>query len=346
MITISETILAIPVEEPERLFHNREKVKVEYFDLLKYWHPDRNSEAEAGSVVAHIQNLYKSALNKIENNIWNPPGVLILSGTDGKTRTIKYFAKHKFELGESYLGDSLWTFVIGRTHEKLVYSGLKCIGTIRYPNEEFRKGLEDYLPKVEHYFETKDFFVIILRKKPNEIVLSDLIKHLGGKLDPKHAAWVVSRLFNLASFLQISQMTVNGITPDTVLIDPRRHTASLLGGWWYASQFGKGVSTLPPDVFKLASRKFLATKQADPVLDLDSIRNIGRVCLGDSSGNSFRTNKDIPAPMSSFLQLPSSSGAIEEYERWGKVLKESFGPRKFVELNIDAKDVYKQGEQT
>lgn len=342
MITVSESILAIPDGEPERLFKNKDRVKSEYFDLLKFWHPDRNPAAEAAEVSLRINLLYKEALKKIENNIWNPPGMLILSGTDGKTRTIKYVAKRSFELGEVFLGDKLLSYVIPRTHENLVLAGLRAIGTIRYPNEEFRKSLEEYFPKVEHYFETKDFVVIILRKKSNEIILSDLIKHLGGKLDPKHAAWVVSRLFNLASFLQVTQMTCNGITPDTVLVDPRRHSASLLGGWWYGVPFGKDVSTLPPDVFKLASRKFLAVKKADPILDLDSIRNIGRVCLGDGTGNSFRTNKDIPAPMSSFLQLPSSSSAVDEYEKWMEVLHKSFGPRKFVELSIDSKDVYQE----
>jgi hypothetical protein len=340
------SILSIPADEPERLFKSKDNLKSAYFDLLKFWHPDRNSDPEASHVVSYIQDLYKSAQEKVENNIWNPPGVLMLSGTDGKTRNVKYRASGTFELGKYYLGDTLLTFTIPKAHESLVLSGLRCIGTIRYPTEDFRQHLESYFPKVEHYIETKAYFVIILRKTPGEVLLSDLLKHLGGQMTANHTAWIMSRLFNLASFLQVNQMTHNGITPDSLLIDPERHSASLLGGWWYAAPYGKNVSTLPPEVFKLASRKFIATKKADPMLDLDSIRNIGRVCLGDGTGNSFRTRKDLPECMASFLQLPSSSNAVEEYEKWIQVLKASFGPRKFVEMKVSAKDVYPKEEIT
>lgn len=333
------TILKINLDEPERLFDKRDHA-YQYKKLAKEWHPDLNKDPKAADVFAHIGNLYQSALKKLAGGTWSVPGVLSLTGVDGKTRSIKYSVKKTFELGEFYVGNTLVTFAIARAHEHLVLAGLRCVGTIRYPTEDFRKSLEQYFPKVEHYFETRDHIVICVRKRKDEILLTDLLTHLKGKIDPKHVAWLMSSLFNLASFLQINRMCINGIDADAVYVSPSKHSVSILGGWWYAAEFDKPITTLPPSTYKLAPRKLLALKQATPFLDLESIRAIGRLCLGDITGNSFRMAKDLPAPMTSFLQLPSSHSAVADYEAWVKVLEDSFGPRKFVKLDVEPEHIY------
>lgn len=333
-------ILAIPMDEPERLFKNKNHLRQEYLILLKTWHPDINKDPLAAKVAAHIQALYEKAQEKLTAKIWNPPGLLQLTGRDGRVRTIKYRVKRSFELGEMYVGDTIVTFAIKRCFENLAIAGLRAIGTIRYPNETFRKSLEQYVPKVEHFFETGDYILVCCRKRKDEILLSDLIEHLGGKIDPKHVAWIMSCLFNLASFLQITDLTVNGITPQTVFVSTPTHSLSILGGWWYGAEKGKPLASLPPDVYKLAPRKLLISKQATPSLDLECMRACGRAALGDVTGNSFRMRNDIPKPMAEFLQLPSGSDAVKEYDSWMKVLEDSFGPRKFVKLEVTSDMVY------
>ena len=337
----AEHILAIPLDEPERLFKHKEILKQDYFSLLKKWHPDLNKDPQANEVLVHVKALYGRALEKIASKIWAPPGLLELIGKDGRVRKIKYRAKRSFELGDMYVGDTVITFAISRAHENLVIAGLRGIGTIRFPNEDFRRNLEQYLPKVEHYFETKDFIIVCMRKRKDEILLSDLIKHLGDRIDPKHVAWIMSCLFNLASFLQIQKMTINGISPQTVLVSTPTHSLSILGGWWYSAEYGHTLKALPPDIYRLASRKILLAKKATPFLDLESIRACGRAALGDVTGNSFRMRDDIPKSMAAYLTLPSSSTAVEEYATWMKILEDSFGPRKFVKLEVLPDDIYK-----
>lgn len=337
----AEHILAIPIDEPERLFKHKELLKQDYFSLLKKWHPDLSKDPKANDVLVHIKNLYSKAQEKLAGKIWAVPGLLELTGKDGRVRKIKFRAKHSFELGDMYVGDTVLTFVIKRSHEDLVLSGLRSIGTVRYPNEDFRRNLEPYFPKVEHYFDTKDAVVVCFRKRRDEILLSDLIKYLGGRIDPKHVAWIMSCLFNLASFLQISEMTINGISPQTVLVSTPTHSLSILGGWWYSAEFGKKLKSLPPDIYRLAPRKLLLDKIATPFLDLESIRACGRAALGDITGNSFRMSTDIPQPMAAYLVLPSSENAVKEYENWMKVLEDSFGPRKFVKLEVLPEHIYK-----
>lgn len=340
-MTAAESILAIRYDEPERIFKQKDSLKADYLRLLKLWHPDVNKDPLAAKVAAHIQALYEKAQEHVSRGIWAVPGVLSLTGLDNKTRTLKYHAKRAFELGEMYVGDTIITFAIKRVHENLVLSGLRAIGTARYPNEDFRRSLEQFVPKVEHYFETTDHIIVCCRKRREEILLSDLIAHQGGQIDPKHVAWILSCLFNLASFLQITDLTINGIEPQTVFVSTPTHSLSILGGWWYAAEFGHKLHSLPPAIYKLAPRKMFIDKKASPFLDLESIRACGRAALGDITGNSFRMNSAIPAPMASFLMLPSSTDAVKEYETWMKVLEDCFGPRKFMKLEVLPEHIYK-----
>jgi hypothetical protein len=121
------------------------------------------------------------------------------------------------------------------------------------------------------------------------------------------------------------------------------HSLSILGGWWYGTEFGKTLKTLPPTIYKLASRKLLADKKAVPSLDLESIKAVGRAALGDITGSSFRMNADIPKPMAEFLMLPSSGDAIKDYKIWPTVLREIWGPPKFQKLEVTIDNVYPEG---
>lgn len=337
-------ILAIPDDEPERLFATPADVIQRHRYLIKQWHPDVNPDPQASAVMMRINALRDAAERKATCGTWSAPGLRSLRRRDGKLIQIRFRKAHKFELGEMLIGMALVTFIIDRKHEDLVTSGLRCIGSMRYPNATFRESLEPHMPKVEKMFETEESIVICIRKVSGEVLLTDLIAHLGGKIEPRHTAWILSSLLNLACYLEVSDMTVNGLTPSTVFVSPAMHQVSLLGGWWYAVGAGKLVKSLPPETYALASRRLRAHKVASGDLDLASIKAIGRACLGDPSGGSLRGRADLPSPFAQFLQLPSMKSAIAEYENWPKVLEASFGPRRFHELKVTGDDVYPQGE--
>lgn len=333
-------ILSIPIDRPETLFRGKVGLRSQFLALLKTWHPDVNKDVDAGKVAAHIQALYKAAQVKAESGIWVTPNLLEVPGLDGRIRKLHYRVRHAFELGEMYIGDGIVTYAIDRVHEKLVLRGLKNIGTIRYPDESFKKSLEPLFPKVEHYFESKDHYFVCMRKQKDEILLSDLIDYLGGTIDPKHVAWIMSCLFNLSCFLWVNHMTINGIDTKSVFVSPSKHSLSILGGWWYSAEVDKELIALPPSTHRLASRRMLIDKVASMQFDLESIRALGRTALGDPIGNSLRMCKTIPKPMATFLLLPSTHKPVQEYESWTKVLLDSFGPRKFIELKVSIDDVY------
>lgn len=338
-------ILAIPETEPERLFRNPSTAHTEYKLFLHRWHPDRNPAAEATAVTAHITTLYRLVAEKIKaRNYRSPDAHEFIGREDGKTFRIKFLARRPFELGEMLIGSNVITFLIDRKHDDMVLHGLKQIGTMRYPNETFRKSLAPHLPNVVRSVETHAGWVIAMRKEPHEVLLSDLIAYLGGKIEPKHTAWIISSLLNLACFMEVENMTLNGMTPETVFVSPAKHSVSLYGGWWYAQVGGKLIKHLPAKVFPLATRRLREHKVASAELDIECIRAIGRACLGDPTGGSLRGRADLPAPFAQFLQLPSSKSALVEYQNWPKVLEASFGPRRYHELKVTGDDVYPQGD--
>lgn len=338
----------LSIREPEGLFPNSlDEAKVLHRQLAMQWHPDRNHTPAASKVLAHINRLYDLAHEKISAGSWRAVGVLALVSSDGREFRLKYLREHPFELGKMFISKKLVTFLVGQEHEDHLLRGLRAIGSIRYPDNRMRADMEKYFPKVEKVVTVGAAHggsAIVLPKTEDLVLLRDLIAHLGGKIEPRHTAWVVSSLLNLVCFLELTGRTHNGLTPDTVFVSPRYHSAALLGGWWYSVEVGKPMVALPPAVHALASRSMLSSKIANVKLDLESIRAIGRACLGDPSGTGLRMRADVPAPLANWLRLPAPAKAVDDYENWQKVLTDSFGPRRFIKLDgCSGNDVYPIG---
>lgn len=332
-------ILAIPDDEPERLFGDQAQLVAVYHALVKQWHPDLSSDPLAADVTSKLSKLYAQAKRKSADGTWQEPGVRVLRPRDGKTLKLRYRARSKFELGEVLIGSSHVTYVIPHEHEDLVIAGLRAIGTIRFPTPEFKTALEQFFPKTLKVLELADRggWSISLAKDPDDVLISDLMDLMGGRIPAEHVAWMVSSMLNLLSYLgEVNKMTVNGLTPSTVFVNPQRHSASFLGGWWYAASTGSGITALPPETYRLAPNKLRIHKKASPELDLACVKHIARVALGDPSGGSLRTRGDVRKEVAEFLLTPAGRSAVVEYKSWYEVL----GKRKFVPLRVTGNDVY------
>ena len=92
----------------------------------------------------------------------------------------------------------------------------------------------------------------------------------------------------------------------------------------------------------IAPMEMLADKIADHKLDLMLVRDIGLELLGDSSGSTLLHDGKTPQPLVNFFRSITDGNAFQEYERWTKkILIDSFGKRRFVEMKIEASDIYK-----
>jgi hypothetical protein len=335
-------ILAIPPGEPERLFSgNPASIRRQFVALVKRWHPDRNAgSGEAAAVFEKVMALHEAAEHKLAAGAWARPGTLRIDATSGGSFLLEVKRRREFELGVMAIAVDRIAFLIEREHEALFETGLRRIAGIRYPDAKVRRDVGQFMPELKGVHATRDRRVAILAKAEDVVLLADLLDHAGGRLPPKHVAWVVSSLLNLACFFSAIGLTHNGLSTDTIFVSPKHHAVYPLGGWWYAAPAHGHIEVLPDATYALLPRSIAAAKRADIRLDLEAVRAVGRASLGDTTGLALVGRKDLPRPMADFLRLPSSGSAIEDYRTWRQVLHDSFGPRRFLELPIMFSDVY------
>lgn len=336
----AEEILAIPAGEPERLFQAPDQVAALYHRLAMRWHPDRAEGRR--EVFEHLAALKEEAELHIRQGRWQVPGLLELAG-----RKIRYFKTYPFELGTAYLGNSVIAYVVEKDLAPLVHRAEAAIKALAFANDRMAAEMQPRLPQLKAAFDAEaGQRVLVLGKATGLIRLSDLIAHAGGRVDPRHVAWVMSDLLNTACYFGayrgIAHMELSAAT---VFISPVKHIAVILGGWFYATPLNEPLMAVPERTDQLLPAVARNTERATGSIDLELIRGIGREMLGDLSGVHLAHDTAIPAPMRDWLRQPSGMDAVAEYKAWPKILEDSFGARRFTELPVKASDLYGKDAQ-
>lgn len=340
-------ILAIPVGYPEKLFMGvLDTAKGQYRRLATKWHPDKNSQTDAGKVFAHIQVLYAAAEKRILDGTWRVNGTFVVRDIKSRSEYIfKYKRSSPFELGHMYYGRNTVAWSIDLQYEDLVRNALSVLQRdIRYADTTMRKEHERYLPEVISVVHAADRFVVVMRKKPEFFLLRDVLNRFG-VMEARHVAWIVSSLLNLNCYLSWTGVVHCAISPDTWFISPSGHTGALLGGWWYSVRQGQRLKVLPRRTLLYGPLGLERDKVAKRRIDSALIRATARELLGDVSGSRLLSVKDslVPKAMKRWLLDASESNAYSEYHHWyHDVLKDSFGPRRFVRMEVKPSDIYEE----
>jgi hypothetical protein len=169
------------------------------------------------------------------------------------------------------------------------------------------------------------------------------MEHLGGALDPRHVAWILSNLHNIGAYLSWAALTHNAIDPDTVFVSPATHSAQLLGGWWYARAAGDPLTHLPgtsADVWRTLPWSVARAGVATPRLDRELIRRAGRALLGDVGGSRLLRDPRIPAPLRRWVTAPGDEDGIVDYANWARAREAAFGRRTFVPMDVTPRAIY------
>lgn len=340
----ADQFLAIPGGDPERLFSagKKDQIKKEYHKLAMRWHTDRNSDPRAKDVMQRLTELYDRANEKIEQGKWEIPNFFTFQTIDGKKKKVDYLKKTLFELGEMYIAEASVAFAVNKTERDLFDNAKSIISSLKYPDVRMQDKLQRILPQIKHQFETPDKLVLVVKKDPDEILLSDIVAHEKGKLDPKHAAWVISRLHNFGCYMEWAGLTHNRMSPETCFVSPKNHRVNLLGGWWYAAKEGAKLKALPPKTVAVAPHTLFDRPIATKRLDMALVRAVGREILGDASGRTLIGSKDIPASVVTWVNGAATGNPQDDFRIWTEeVLPKAFGARRFVEMNITPNDIYK-----
>lgn len=346
VLTLSDSqILAINKACPEKLFSGEESAaKNELRRLRSKWHPDRASTADVDryeAVTRHVNILYDIAIEMLSNGTWRGAGQLLIDASDGRQYKFKYLRSDAFELGNVYLGASFIVYFIVDEYADLVRIAQDHMEkNFKFADGPMEMEHRKSLPRLTNLIQAKKGYYIVLSKDPAYIRLSDVLEHFDGKLDERHAAWIVSRLYNLSCYLKLAGLVHADIAPRNIFINPAQHYAALYGGWWYARRENERLVALPPRTIAFGPA-LRDDKTATASINSELIKATGRECLGDIVGSKLLTMK-YPQALVSWLRSPGGDRhPFDEYSTWlNQVLKNSYGARKFVELKLQPEDVY------
>ncbi len=328
--------------EPGEIFtENTAGIKAEYARLAKLWHPDYNgNSAQSNEVMIKINALYERAMELILNGKWRKPGFLRLHCSDGKVRELKYRSESPFELGSMYSCDSVVVFIVDKRFSELYLNAERVVKGLSFADDDMKSEMAKCLPGIISQFETVDGQLgMVLKKDPDMLLLGDVLSYYSGKMPDRHVAWILGTLYNLSCYLDYAGLTINSISTSTYFISPKGHSGAILGGWWFAVPQGSKMLGVPEKIYDVLPPYVVNTKLGSIQSDLESIRLIGRELLGDRTGIKLE-DYGVPIAMAAWLRGACADTAFEEYARWREVLKDSYGERRFIKMELDTDKVY------
>jgi len=337
-----DDLLRVPADEPERIFAP-EQLHRQYGAWLKVWWPqvdrvDRHAEA----AFMHFQALYACALERSQAGSWQFPGVRSVVDVQGVRHDIEFLVRRPFELGEVFVGNQSVAFFLDPTYRDLYDRARSLLGRLPFADVSMRAMFTDALPAVTAAFEIAlpapfaGKLVLVVRKPAEYLLLADVLTH--GELDPRHAAWIVSGLHNLACWLQFAGIAHGAIAVDTIFVSPVGHSVSLLGGWWYATRYGAPIAALRAATVAALPAEVLEKHRGDSRIDPTLVRELAQNLL---SGTGANARVRVQNTLAMWLRLTSGGDARADYAIWERVRTEVFGPRKFITLDLTAADLYR-----
>jgi hypothetical protein len=343
-VTITaEALLAIPPWQPERLFSGDDDADGRLYRMLALgFHPDRHPAA--AQAFKHLSELKAARDRAIDTGTWRGAGVQALALGSGKRLNIRFLRRNEFELGTLLISRRSITYLFREEHRALYAQALRTIKGFRAASRDMWEEVEKFLPHVQLEAETAAGPALVITRAPDVVRLRDALDHLGGRMDPRHVAWILGTLHNAAAYLQWAGLTHNAIDLDNYFISPTSHSGLLLGGWWYARLAGETMTHLPASSAKvwksITPAHEAAARTATPRLDREMIRLIGRTLLGDPGGTRLLRDATVPHALRQWLTTPGADDGIEDYANWARARDAAFGPRKFVVMDLAPREMY------
>lgn len=234
--------------------------------------------------------------------LWNYAEHTSFKTSDGTNIDVSYLYKSTEGPATMYMcrNSVLYHFTdaqrVGASH---MLTGIDCI---EYPAADI-KGLDRCFPQLIGTYKLDDKGTLIAFKRDENVFPLAIF----GALNPKHVAWIISRMENICCVLEYSSLVHAGLSVESVFINPNTHEAVLYGGWWNTN-----------------TKKFINPAKNDLV----DLRKVATKILGIYKS-------DAPKELIEFLEGKPEKDAFSDFERWDKVINDGFGGRSFTKMDID-----------
>jgi hypothetical protein len=322
-MTASDILALKPVQARILFPGDDAAVSLRFKALAKAWHPDTNPGVDA-TVFAHVVELHSVLKRGV------PANERIFRTTDGRTFRFAYLVRHVTDFGEVLVGRTRIAHVVPADLADLARRADAFRPT--FADDGMRKEMERFLPHRSMTLETADGTVFVEEKTADQILLRDLMAL--APFDPRHAAWMATRLVNLACWLQWTGIAHGALGPDTLLVSPEFHSVSITGPFLSARSIGQVPFALPERTLSVCPRYSVDGQPADARLDPELVRATVRECLGDRAGTRLAADPDFPKPFANWLLMPAKD-AQSDFPAWERARDASFGARRFIHWDVD-----------
>lgn len=217
---------------------------------------------------------------------------------DGSRIEIDYQFYYEEDNVLTYITPTSVVFVFDKNDKNKYDSYQEGIKLLKYPSADL-KDLSKCFPSVKFQADLEDGrYLLAVAKDENVYPLFAF-----GSIAPVHAAWIVSRMENMACVFEYSGIVHEGMSINSIFINPRTHQAFLYGGWWKARR-----------KYNMMDKK-----------DLYDIRKVAGQVMGE-------LKDDAPKEFINFIKDKPENDAYSDFGLWDKVIEKGFGGHKFVKF--------------
>jgi hypothetical protein len=313
---------------PKALFPGDEAAITSGFrKMARVWHPDYSKDARAADVFEHLVKMRDRALKKD----FGPS--IILTREDGTKFRMEYLTSTQGDGVVVFVGVSSVAYLVDQANSDLVDRGLNR--KWKFANDDMKKEMSRFLPSFRREIKLSNGRLVVYDRTPDQVLMSDLIAQEKKIVSP-HASWMVTRMLNIACYLEYAQVSHMSIAPEFLLVSLEHHAVSLTGPAMYATDFAVRPKAAPHRTIEAIPSLKDATVKIDSRIDLALIRQTVLTLLGDPSGNRIRTDPDIRQETVRWVSSAPAKTAIADYTAW----EASLGVRKFVKYPKTAQDFY------
>lgn len=305
-------------------------VAARFRELARRWHPDANPGLDAG-VFAHVAMLHGVAKDVVDART-SAGSVREIRAADGRVFRLRFLRAHATDFGETLVGASTVVHLVPADLRDLADRAATYLP--RFADDAMCLEVERFLPRRKAEIALADGGMAFVEEKtPDQVPLRDLMAL--APFDARHAAWMATRLVNLACWFEWAGFAHGAIGPDTLLVSPATHGVAVTGPFLSARGFGAPFRALPARTLDAVPSLAAPGATSDRRLDPSLVRLTLRECLGDPSGARLRADPDFPRPFADWLCLPPAEGARADFPAWEHARDASFGARRFVKWDVD-----------
>lgn len=235
--------------------------------------------------------------------IWDMADEVVLNTADGTDIHIRHIYTYSDKVVTMYLAREMVLYIFNnRTDAEAMERGLRMI---EIPPADVRH-LDECFPKLQGRYDLQGGKVMLAFARPDNFFPLSMF----GSLEPKHVAWMISRMENVCCVLEYSDLRHYGLSEETFFVNPFTHQGMLVGGWW-------------------STRRATPMDAARTNEDLVALRKTAMKVLGNhlSSG---------PKELEKFLKGSPAKNAFIDFELWDRVIEEGFGGHHFAKMDASS----------